>query len=62
VLEAAGVDDPRAVRRLAARFSAPLFPGDTVPTRIWRANGGYAFDALGRDGAPVLKDGLVELR
>jgi acyl dehydratase len=62
VLEAAGVDDPRAVRRLAVRFSAPLFPGDTVTTRVWRANGGYAFEALGGDGKPVLKDGLAELR
>ena len=36
VLEAAGVDDPRRVRRVAVRFSAPLFPGDTVTTRVWR--------------------------
>jgi acyl dehydratase len=62
VLEAAGVGDPRAVRRLAVRFSAPLFPGDTVTTRVWGANGGYAFEALGGDGKPVLKDGLAELR
>jgi acyl dehydratase len=62
VLEAAGVGDPRAVRRLAVRFSAPLFPGDTVTTRVWGANGGYAFEALGSDGKPVLKDGLAELR
>jgi acyl dehydratase len=62
VLEAAGVADPRAVRRLAVRFSAPLFPGDTVTTRVWRANGGYAFEALGPEGKPVLKDGLAELR
>ena len=34
VLEAAGVDDPRAVRRIAVRFSAPLFPGESVTWRI----------------------------
>ena len=62
VLEAAGVDDPRAVRRLAVRFSAPLFPGDTVTTRVWRVNGGFGFEALGSDGKPVIKDGLAELR
>ena len=32
VLEAAGVSDPRAVKRLAVRFSAPLLPGD--PSRL----------------------------
>ena len=44
VLEAAGVDDPSAIARLAVRFSAPLRPGrhnhDTDlgtgrPTRLW---------------------------
>ena len=31
------VDDPRAVRRLAVRFSAPLFPGESLTTRVWDA-------------------------
>jgi acyl dehydratase len=62
VLEAAGVDDPRIVRRLAVRFSAPLFPGDTVTTRVWRSNGRYAFESLDGEGKAVIKDGLTELR
>jgi acyl dehydratase len=62
VLEAAGVDDPHAVRRLAVRFSAPVFPGETVTTRVWRANGGYGFESLNREGRAVIKDGLTELR
>lgn len=63
VLEAAGVDDPRAIRRLAARFSAPLFPGDTVTTRVWELDEAtYGFDASGSDGTPVIKDGRTELR
>ena len=61
VLEVAEVDDPRQVRRVAVRFSAPLFPGDTVTTRVWRTDGGYGFESLGSDGAPVLKDGLLQL-
>jgi acyl dehydratase len=61
VREAAGVADPRLVRRLAVRFSAPLFPGETLTTRLWRVDGSYAFDALGSDGRQVLKDGLAEL-
>ena len=63
VLEAAGVDDPGAVRRLAVRFSAPLFPGDTLTTRVWRlGEGAYGFDAAGSDGTAVIKDGRAELR
>ena len=63
VLEAAGVDDPRAIRRLAVRFSAPLFPGETLTTRVWHlADGAYGFDALNDEGEPVIKDGRAELR
>jgi acyl dehydratase len=63
VREAAGVDDPRAIRRLAARFSAPLFPGDTLTTRVWElADGAYGFLASGSDGVPVIKDGRAEFR
>jgi acyl dehydratase len=63
VLEAAGVQDPSAVRRIAVRFSAPLFPGDTVTTRVWELDEAtYGFDASGSDGTPVLKDGRAELR
>ncbi len=62
VLEAAGVDDPRAASRLAVRFSAPLFPGSTLRTRVWRVDGGYGFESVNADGQPVLKDGRLELR
>lgn len=62
VLEAAGVADPREVKRLAVRFSAPVFPGDEVTTRVWRVNGGYGFESLNGDGKAVIKDGLTELR
>jgi acyl dehydratase len=62
-LEAAGVEDPRAIRRLAARFSAPLFPGDTLTTRVWSlGEGTYGFVASGSDGTLVIKDGRAELR
>jgi acyl dehydratase len=63
VLEAAGVDGPARLRRLAVRFSAPLFPGDTLTTRIWDLGGGaYGFDAVSGQGATVVKDGRAELR
>jgi acyl dehydratase len=62
VLEASGVDDPTCVRRLAVRFSAPLFPGETVTTRVWESDGGYGFEAVNDEGKPVIKDGRAELR
>ena len=63
VLEAAGVRGSGAIRRLAARFSAPLFPGDTLTTRVWSlGEGSYGFVAAGPDGTLVIKDGRVELR
>ena len=51
VLEVAGIADPRTVGRLAVRFSAPLFPGETLTTRVWEVDGGYGFDASGTAGA-----------
>ena len=63
VLEAAGVEDPGMMGRLAVRFSAPLFPGDTLTTRIWDLGGGaYGFEAVSGEGATVVKDGRAELR
>jgi acyl dehydratase len=61
VLELVGVDDPRTVRRLAVRFSAPLFPGEALTTRVWRVDGGYGFETVNADGKPVLKDGRTDL-
>jgi acyl dehydratase len=62
VLEAAGIDDRRAVKRIAVRFSAPLFPGETVSTRVWEIDGALGFESVDREGKPVLKDGRLELR
>jgi acyl dehydratase len=62
VLEAAGVDDPSRIARLAVRFSAPLFPGDTVTTRIWDlGDGAYGYEAVSGAGDVVVKDGRAEL-
>jgi acyl dehydratase len=63
VLESAGVDDPGRISRLAVRFSAPLFPGDTVTTRIWDlGDGAYGFEAVSGAGDTVVKDGHAQLR
>jgi acyl dehydratase len=51
------------IERLAVRFSAPLFPGDTLTTRIWSlGDGAYGFDAVSGQGATVVKDGRAVLR
>jgi acyl dehydratase len=62
VLEAAGIEDPRTVKRIAVRFSAPLFPGESLTTRAWDADDGFAFEAVNAQRVPVLKDGRLELR
>jgi len=49
------------LRRLAARFSAPVFPGDELRTRVWDLGGGaYGFEAA-CDDRIVLRDGLAVL-
>jgi acyl dehydratase len=62
VAEASGAGSSAAVERLAVRFSAPLFPGETLTTRVWEVDGGYGFEAVSDSGAVVLKDGRAELR
>jgi acyl dehydratase len=62
ILETAAIEDPRAVKRIAVRFSAPLFPGEAVATRVWNVDGAFGFESLTPQGTAVLKDGRLELR
>jgi acyl dehydratase len=60
--EAAGAD-PARLERIAARFSAPVFPGDTLTTRIWELGEGlYGFEASCGPDRVVIKDGLASFR
>jgi acyl dehydratase len=55
-------NEPTALRRMDARFSAPCYPGETIRTEIWRESAGHASfraTAVERD-ALVLNNGYVE--
>ncbi len=63
--ELAGNDSSK-LTAVAARFSSPVFPGETLTTSIWRTGAGkavYRTEAAGPDGSNsrvVLDDGAAE--
>jgi acyl dehydratase len=65
VAELAGGDAAK-IESIAARFTSPVFPGETLTTSIWRTEPGRAVfrtEAAAPDGADtrvVLDDGMVE--
>jgi acyl dehydratase len=52
--------DPAALRSVGLRFSAPVFPGETIRTEIWR-NGGFRARVVERD-VIVVSNGLAVTR
>ena len=52
LLRALGDYDPARFRRLDLRFSAPVYPGETIRTEIWR-DGGFQARVLERDAVVV---------
>ena len=57
ILRAFATDDPGSLRSMSARFSAPVFPGETVEVQMWR-NGAFRARVLERD-VYVLRNGLA---
>jgi acyl dehydratase len=53
---------PERLKRLDARFSAPVFPGDTITTAIWHTGVGHAVYrcVASERGAVVIDNGYVE--
>lgn len=58
---ACGGDEQR-LRSFAARFSAPVFPGDTLNTRGWRRDDGtVVLSVTTQDGRQVLANAVAEV-
>ena len=56
-------DDPARIERFDVRFSAPVFPGEAVTTRIWRDGSEIAFECLVAErDAKVVRNGYCTLR
>lgn len=56
--------DPKRMKSLRARFSAPVYPGETIRTEIWREEDGraaYRCTVVER-GVTVITGGVMELR
>lgn len=58
--------NPVRLKRLAVRFSRPVFPGDTIRTSVWppatRAGRHiFTYETCNQEGVVVLRDGLAEI-
>lgn len=56
--------DPARLKRMDVRFSAPVYPGETIRTEVWReAEGRFAFRCIAIERKiVVLNNGYAELR
>ena len=62
ILQAYTAFDPAPIRSHAARFSAPVFPGETIGVDLWRDGEEVSFEARVRDrDAVVIKNGKTVL-
>lgn len=67
LIKALAGGQPHRIRRIAVRFSKPVFPGQQIATTVWATGkrgdlGLFAFETLNAEGDVVLKDGLIEIR
>lgn len=62
LLQACGCAVPHRLGAIAARFSAPFFPGETLRVEIWRDGDSLQFRALADErGTVVLSNGVASL-
>jgi acyl dehydratase len=63
IMQACCGNDPAKIERFDVRFSSPVYPGDTVATRIWRDGGEVAFECVVAErDAKVIRNGYCKLR
>jgi len=56
-------NDPAALLQFDARFSAPVYPGETINTEVWRDGATVSFRARAIErGVVVLNNGFARLR
>jgi acyl dehydratase len=58
--------DPLRLKRLRVRFSRPVFPGETITTKVWydaERNGRriYAYETCNVGGRAVIRGGIAEI-
>lgn len=62
VIRAGCADDPIRLRSFSTRFSAPMFPGDTLRVELWDAQDGVHFRALSLErNKVVLSNGFAHI-
>jgi acyl dehydratase len=62
ILRLACDNDPERLKSLNVRFSAPVFPGETVRTEIWRDGAVVSFrSSVVERGVTVLNNGRAEI-
>jgi acyl dehydratase len=58
LLHALCESDPGRVRRMDARFSKPVIPGDALTVRMWVDGGSAIFQTVNQNGDVVIDNGL----
>ena len=58
--------DPTRVKRVAVRFSKPVFPGQELTTKFWKEGSGdgttiYGFETYNPEGAAAIKNATIEI-
>jgi acyl dehydratase len=63
IMRACADNDPARIAGLDARFSSPVYPGETVTTRIWQDDNAISFECVVAErGVTVIKNGAARLR
>ncbi|HTJ47190.1 MAG TPA: MaoC/PaaZ C-terminal domain-containing protein [Kofleriaceae bacterium] len=61
VVQGACGGDPSRLKSFAARFSAPVFPGDELTTSGWSVDGKWIVRTTNQDGKVVLSNAIADV-